>query len=158
MGARVGEVDGMTLEIRDATTADHIAWRGLWARYLAFYKVTLTPEITDHTWARLLDPASRLSGRFAFLDGTMVGFAIHHHHASTWVAGDDCYLEDLFLDKAARGHGIGRALIDDLIAVARAKGFKRVYWHTDKDNQTARRLYDQYAKEDGHVRYRLSLS
>ena len=147
----------MALEIKDASPADQTVWRGLWQDYLTFYGVTLTADVTDHTWARLLDPASRLSGRFAFLDGSMVGFAIHHHHASTWVAGDDCYLEDLFLAEAARGHGIGRALIDDLIAVSHQKGCKRLYWHTDTGNATARRLYDNYAREDGHVRYRMML-
>lgn len=157
MGAYFGKADVMVFEIKDASAKDYAAWHGLWLQYLAFYKVALKPEVTDHAWARMLDPASRLSGRFAFLDGIMVGFAIHHHHASTWVAGDDCYLEDLFLDNAARGHGIGRALIDDLIAVSRLKGCKRLYWYTDKSNQTARRLYDHYAKEDGHVRYRMLL-
>ena len=147
----------MVPEIKDAAPGDYPAWHRLWQDYLTFYGVTLSAEVTDHTWARMLDPASRLSGRFAFLDGTMVGFAIHHHHASTWVAGDDCYLEDLFLAAAARGHGIGRALIGDLIVISRAKGCKRLYWHTDKGNVTARRLYDHYAKEDGHVRYRLPI-
>jgi GNAT superfamily N-acetyltransferase len=147
----------MGLEIKDASAADYAAWHTLWMQYLAFYKVTLAPEITAHTWARLLDPTSRLDGRFAFLDGTMVGFALHHHHASTWVAGDDCYLEDLFLDETARGHGIGRALIDDLIEIARTKGCKRLYWHTAENNQTARRLYNHFTKADGHVRYRMPL-
>jgi GNAT superfamily N-acetyltransferase len=157
LGARVSAVDVMAIEIKDATAADYSAWHDLWQQYLAFYKVTLAHGVTDHTWARLLDPVSRLSGRFAYQDGTMIGFAIHHHHASTWVAGDDCYLEDLFLDPGARGHGFGRALMDDLIVISRAKGCKRLYWHTDKGNVTARQLYDHYAKEDGHVRYRLAL-
>ena len=148
----------MAMEIKDATPSDHAAWVTLWREYLAFYKVTLSAQVTDHTWARMLDTTSQLSGRFAFVDGTMVGFAIHHHHASTWVAGDDCYLEDLYLSEAARGQGIGRALIDDLIVVSRQKGCKRLYWHTDKDNATARRLYDHYAREDGHVRYRMALT
>ena len=155
MGTHFGKADGMTLEIKDATAADHPAWVDLWQHYLTFYKVTLSAEVTGHTWARILDPASRLSGRFAFLDGVMIGFAIHHHHASTWVAGDDCYLEDLFVSASARGLGLGRALIDDLIEVAKSKGFKRLYWHTDEENSTARRLYDHYAKADGHVRYRM---
>ena len=30
--------------------------------------------------------------------------------------------------------GIGRALIDDLIAIARARGYGRIYWHTDETN------------------------
>ncbi len=147
----------MQVKISDAALPDQAAWRALWQDYLTFYGVSLSAEVTDHTWARMLDPGSRLSGRFAFLEGIMVGFAIHHHHASTWVAGDDCYLEDLFLDDAARGHGIGRALIDDLIDISHEKGCKRLYWHTDKGNATARRLYDHYAREDGHVRYRMAL-
>ncbi len=147
----------MQVKISDAALPDQAAWRALWQDYLTFYGVSLSAEVTDHTWARMLDPRSRLSGRFAFLEGIMVGFAIHHHHASTWVAGDDCYLEDLFLDNAARGHGIGRALIDDLIDISHEKGCKRLYWHTDKGNATARRLYDHYAREDGHVRYRMAL-
>ena len=147
----------MAFEIKDARAADHEAWHGLWLQYLAFYKVTLSADVTDYTWARLLDHRSRLSGRFAFLNGEMVGFAIYHQHESTWVAGEDCYLEDLFLSEDARGQGLGRALLDDLIAVACKNGWKRLSWHTDKGNAIARRLYDNFAKADGHVRYRMAL-
>lgn len=143
--------------IRDAEPGDEGAWLGLWAQYLAFYEVTLTPEVTAATWARLMDPASPVKMRLAVVGGEVVGFAIHLHHPSTWVLGEDCYLEDLFLTPAARGQGIGRALIDDLIALARAKGWHRLYWHTDEDNTTARKLYDTYVQTDGHVRYRMNL-
>ncbi|MCJ8236976.1 GNAT family N-acetyltransferase [Peteryoungia algae] len=143
--------------IRDATAADEAAWRGLWAQYLAFYKVELADDVTAHTWARILDPSSRVAMRVAEVNGVLAGFAIHHFHDSTWVKTPDCYLEDLFLDATYRGRGIGRALIDDLIAIATAKGWSRLYWHTDRDNATARKLYDTYAPEDGHVRYRLKL-
>ncbi len=145
------------MSIRDAEPGDEAAWRGLWSQYLAFYDVTLTPEVTAATWARLMDPASPMKMRLAVVDGVPVGFAIHMHHPSTWVAGEDCYLEDLFLAPAARGKGLGRALIDDLIALARARGWHRLYWHTDEGNATARKLYDSYVQTDGHVRYRLRL-
>lgn len=145
------------LVIRDATAADEAAWRGLWDQYLAFYKVNLAEDVTAHTWARILDPSSRVAMRVAEVDGMLAGFAIHHFHDSTWVKTPDCYLEDLFLDAAYRGQGIGRALIDDLIAITKAKGWSRLYWHTDRDNARARKLYDTYAPEDGHVRYRLKL-
>lgn len=145
------------LVIRDATAADEAAWRGLWEQYLAFYKVDLAEDVTAHTWAHILDPSSRVAMRVAEVDGTLAGFAIHHFHDSTWVKTPDCYLEDLFLDATYRGQGIGRALIDDLIAITKAMGWSRLYWHTDRDNATARKLYDTYAPEDGHVRYRLKL-
>lgn len=147
----------MNLTIATATPADEAEWRGLWAQYLAFYRCDLDPEITSRTWARILDAASPLTARLARREGVMLGFALHHHHASTWVAGDDCYLEDLFVAEAARGLGVGRALIDDLIGLARAQGWHRLYWHTHEENARARRLYDSYAPSDGHIRYRIPL-
>lgn len=148
----------MTLDIRDARAEDEVAWRRLWAGYLVFYKVELAEEVTAFTWARILDPQSRLSMRVAIVDGALAGFAIHHFHDSTWSMTPEVYLEDLFLDEAFRGRGVGRALIDDLIALARAKGWAGLYWHTQDDNATARKLYDHYVKADNHVRYRLALT
>jgi GNAT superfamily N-acetyltransferase len=146
----------MSVDIRDAGPADEAGWRSLWQQYLDFYEVVLTPEVTSATWARLMDPASPVKARLAFVDAAMAGFAIHLHHPSTWVIGEDCYLEDLFLAPSARGKGVGRALIEDLMALARAKGWQRLYWHTDEDNVVARRLYDRFVESDGHVRYRLT--
>jgi len=145
----------MTLTIRDATSNDRDDWLRLWKAYLEFYKVDLPDDVTDHTWERLLDPASRLSIRLAVLDGTVAGFAIHHFHESTWAKTPDCYLEDLFVDGAIRGKGIGRALIEDLIRICHENGWSRLYWHTDEDNHRAQALYDSYVKSDGHIRYRL---
>ncbi len=147
----------MALEIRNATPADEPAWRALWVQYLAFYQHPLSPEITANTWARALAANSPMRIRLAFSDGLAVGFAVHLHHPSTWVIGDDCYLEDLFVDASARGMGVGRALIDDLKAIATAQGWHRLYWHTDEGNAAARRLYDTYTASDGHVRYRMTL-
>ncbi|MDX3928218.1 MAG: GNAT family N-acetyltransferase [Shinella sp.] len=148
----------MTLEIRDAGSGDEQAWRRLWSGYLAFYGVDLAEDVTAHTWTRILDPNSRISMRVAILGGEFMGFAIHHHHDSTWAKTPDCYLEDLFLDEGARGKGIGRALLDDLVGICRQKGWSRLYWHTNRDNARARKLYDSYAEEDGHVRYRMTIT
>jgi len=51
---------------------------------------------------------------------------------------------------------VGRALIDDLITLARNKGWSRLYWHTHAGNETARKLYDTYTQADDFVRYRIS--
>jgi GNAT superfamily N-acetyltransferase len=147
----------MNIAITDLNPGHKDAFRALWDRYLQFYDVALAPQVTVATWARLIDPASPMKARIALVDGTPMGFAIHMHHPSTWVAGDDCYLEDLFVSEAARGQGLGRALIDDLIGIARAKGWHRLYWHTNEGNTRARVLYDSYVPSDGHIRYRLKL-
>jgi GNAT superfamily N-acetyltransferase len=144
--------------IRDAVPADEAAWRGLWQGFIDYYDTRLDPAITAFTWTRLMDPGSSLKMRLAVVDGTALAFAIHQHHPSTWVMGDDCYLEDLFVAPAARGQGLGRALITDLMALARAKGWHRLYWNTDQGNARARRLYDSIVPSDGHIRYRLALA
>jgi GNAT superfamily N-acetyltransferase len=143
--------------IVDLAPAHREAFLALWAGYLTFYQVDLDPAVTEATWARLMDPASPVKARMAMVDGVAMGFAIHLHHPSTWVMGEDCYLEDLFVSEAARGKGLGRALIDDLTALAKANGWHRLYWHTGESNAQARALYDTYVKSDGHIRYRMRL-
>lgn len=147
----------MMLAIRDARISDETEWRRLWNGYLAFYKVDLAPEVTDNTWRRIMDPSSPVGMRVAERDGKLVGFAIHLTHPSTWVATEDCYLEDLYVDEACRGGGIGRALLDDLVALGEVKGWARLYWHTEEGNVRARRPYDSYVKAGDHVRYRMTL-
>lgn len=147
----------MSLIIRDAVPADEARWRDLWAGYLAFYGVGIADDITDFTWNRVFDPASAIFMRVAELDGTVVGFALCLTHEGTWTRALDCYLEDLFVDASARGKGVGRALLDDLVALSKEKGWTRLYWHTNETNATARKLYDQYVASDGHIRYRITL-
>lgn len=143
------------LAIRDAVAADEAAWRALWAGYLTFYAADVPEEVTAFTWARILDPSSRVTMRVAEGDGQLVGFAIHHYHDCTWDIAPEGYLEDLYVDETVRGKGIGRALVDDLIVIAKRHGWRGIYWHTNGDNARARRLYDSYAPADGYVRYRL---
>ncbi|NPD16144.1 GNAT family N-acetyltransferase [Xinfangfangia sp. D13-10-4-6] len=145
------------ITIRGLRPGDESAWRGIWDEYLTFYEVTLTPEVTAHTWARLMDPASPLKGRVGLRDGQVLGFALYLTHGSTWVIGEDCYLEDLCVTSDARGSGIGRALIEDLVTLGRQQGWNRLYWHTSETNKRAQALYDSFVKSDGHLRYRLTL-
>lgn len=70
------------------------------------------------------------------------------------VARRYCYLEDLYVDPASRGAGIGRALIDAMYRWADERGVTRVYWHTDELNSNARALYDRVGKLAPFVQYR----
>jgi GNAT superfamily N-acetyltransferase len=147
----------MTVEIRDASAGDQTDFLRLWQGFTEGYNLTLPPGVTDHTWARLMDPACAMKARLACVDSVPQGFAIHQHHPSTWVMGDDGYLEDLFVAPETRGRGLGAALIEDLIAIGRREGWRRLYWLTEVENATARRLYDRYCQNDGHIRYRMAL-
>ncbi|MDX2290287.1 MAG: GNAT family N-acetyltransferase [Hyphomicrobiaceae bacterium] len=130
-------------------------WRELWAAYNLFYEADVPETVTAHTLQRLLDPRAALVGRIAEKDGVVVGFSASVIHDATWDTRPVCYLEDLFVAEDARGHGLGRALIDDLVALAKTRGWGRLYWHTRTENAAARRLYDHYGAADDFVRYRL---
>lgn len=143
--------------VRDLVSHDEAPWRRLWAGYLDFYAATVDDSVTAATWQRLLTPGSQMFCRVAEHEGTVVGFAVCVLHPGTWTRDPICYLEDLFVDPAARGGGVGSALLTDLIDRCRDRGWSRLYWHTSRDNAAARRLYDRFTHADDFVRYRLFL-
>jgi GNAT superfamily N-acetyltransferase len=96
-------------------------------------------------------------GRIAERNARVVGFSVSVLHESSWTSSPTCYLEDLFVDPTLRGAGLGRALVQDLIDLGRARGWARLYWHTQADNERARRLYDSFVEADTFVRYRVTL-
>ncbi len=145
------------IAIRDAAATDEGAWRRLWRGYVTFYDADVPAAVTDATWRRVLESDTALACRLAEVDGSIVGFSICVLHAGTWTVAPVCYLEDLFVDPTARRHGVGAALLTDLIDRGRALGWSRLYWHTRSGNAAARRLYDRFAAADDFVRYRLFL-
>jgi GNAT superfamily N-acetyltransferase len=145
------------IEIRDAQAGDLEAWMPLWDDYCEFYKAEIAPDITMATWGRMLDPMNVLTARVALIGGNMVGFAHHHTHLTTWDKRPTAYLEDLFVAPNGRGFGVARALMDDLVALGKAKGWASVYWITAEANAPARKLYDSYAGRDEFVRYSVGL-
>ena len=93
----------------------------------------------------------------AVLDGDIIGFVTYNLQNSTWSENGHCYLEDLFVDQSVRGKGTGRALIEFVKAFAIKNKCSRLYWNTDEDNATARKLYDTYTLESGKRQYRIPL-
>jgi ribosomal protein S18 acetylase RimI-like enzyme len=147
----------MSLELRPAQASDKERWLVLWQGYLDFYKTLLTSQQTELTWSRILDLDFNMKCVVAIQDGLVVGFTTYNLQNSTWSENGHCYLEDLYVDPAVRGGGVGRALIDYVKAFAIENKCSRLYWNTDEDNATARKLYDTYSLESGKRQYRISL-
>jgi GNAT superfamily N-acetyltransferase len=84
----------------------------------------------------------------------LLGLTHYLFHRSTTAIEPVCYLQDLFTGNAARGRGIGRALINRVYEQARLAGSARVYWQTHQTNLTAMQLYDKVAERSGFVVYR----
>jgi len=147
-----------TISIRPVTAADYAAWKPLWDGYNAFYGrsgPTALPEaITRVTWVRFHDPAEPVHALVTERDGSLLGLAHYLFHRSTIQIEPSCYLQDLFTVAAARGRGVGRALIERVCEHAKAVHAPRVYWQTHETNAAAMRLYDQVAEKSGFVVYR----
>jgi GNAT superfamily N-acetyltransferase len=148
---------GGTLNIRPATEADRVEWEPLWQAYLTFYEVDLAAEVTDATWRRFLDPVEPLHALVVEIDGHLIGLAHYLLHRSTWAPECYCYLEDLFVAPALRGHGIGQALIKAVELAAIDAHASRLYWTTHTTNTQAQHLYDKLAERSGFIQYRKRL-
>jgi len=140
--------------IRSIGENEREAWNPLWAGYLAFYETALRPEISDLTWDRFHDPDEQIFALGGYVDGELTAIAHYLFHRSTWAPDRYCYLEDLFVAPAARGRGLGRALIEAVYQKARVANASRVYWLTQSDNTQARILYDKVADNLGFIQYR----
>lgn len=62
------------------------------------------------------------------LDGAAQGFALFFHNFSTFEGKPGIYLEDLFVRPAARGSGLGKALLSHLAALAVERDCARLEW------------------------------
>jgi len=140
--------------IRPIGKDEREAWNPLWAGYLAFYKTALTQEISDLAWDRFHDPDEPIFALGAYVDDELMGIAHYLFHRSTWATHRYCYLEDLFVAEAARGRGLGLALIEAIYEKAQAANASRVYWLTQSSNAQARMLYDKVADNLGFIQYR----
>jgi GNAT superfamily N-acetyltransferase len=144
--------------IRFVTRDDYAQWLPLWDGYNAFYErsgpTALAPEITAMTWQRFFDAYEPVHALVADAGGTLLGLTHYLFHRSTTAIAPTCYLQDLFTSQAARGKGVGRALINGVYAQAKLVDSPRVYWQTHETNHTAMQLYDKVADKPGFVIYR----
>ena len=145
-------------QIRHPLIEEQEQWHDLWQGYLRFYESTLDQAITDLLWQRIHDDAHEIQCRVAVRDGRLVGLVHFFPHAHTWYAAPVCYLNDLFVDPAIRGGGIGAALIQAVVDTAKTEDWAEVYWHTQNFNTVARGLYDKITGgTDGFVNYSISI-
>ena len=120
----------------------------------AFYNTTLGPDTANEVWSWIFDPDQEFWCDLA-VDGAgrVLGFTQYQLMHRSLGGSKVCYLSDLFTTPDARGHGVGRALVDHVLEFARARGLPNVRWLTAEDNATARALYDSYRPRTPFVLY-----
>lgn len=95
---------------------------------------------------------------FAVVEGKEVGFALFFHNFSTFLGRAGIYLEDLYVEPAHRGQGIGTALFRELARIAVARGCGRLEWWCLDWNTPSIEFYRSLGAEamDDWTVYRIS--
>lgn len=130
------------LAIRPAT-ADDSATILTFIKALADYEKLPGEVVADEEAIRTTLFGARPAAEvlIAQLAGAPVGFALFFPSYSTFLAKPGLYLEDLFVQPAARGHGVGRALMSALARIAVQRDYGRFEWSVLDWNAPALRFY-----------------
>jgi len=143
MALRIEAATEATSELRDAL-----------AVLLPQLNASLPIPSLDHLAAVLADPAATL---LIARDGPLVvgAAAVVVYTTPVWIKAR---IEDVVVDEAARGRGVGEALVRECIEVARRRGAGIVELQSARSREAANRLYPRLGFElrDSNV-YRLNL-
>jgi ribosomal protein S18 acetylase RimI-like enzyme len=87
------------------------------------------------------------------------GLAVLRFRPSIWSEALECYLAELYVVPERRGEGLGRALLEAAIELARSEGADHMDLGTSEDDRAARGLYESLGfsnregKPDGPINY-----
>jgi GNAT superfamily N-acetyltransferase len=142
----------MMIHIAPIRVSERSRWAELWSEYQRFYGVELPAAVSENTWQRIQDGRVHGLGARDSADH-LVGIVHFLYHEDTWSTASACYLQDLYVDAAARGTGCGRMLIEAVAEAAKKAGANSPYWLTHQSNAVARQLYDRLGQNQGFIQY-----
>jgi GNAT superfamily N-acetyltransferase len=129
--------------LRDAVFGDESLVLRL-IRELAEYERLLHEVRTteDGLRATLFGPRPYAEALIAEKCGESVGFALWFYTVSTFNGAPSLYVEDVYVQHAHRGGGIGRAIFANLARRALARGCQRMDWSVLDWNEGAMKFYE----------------
>lgn len=133
----------MEIKIRQATVEDMSSVLKLIKQLAVFEK---EPEAVEVTLENLKQDGFGENPAFkcfvAEVEEVVVGIALVYQRYSTW-KGKALHLEDLIVDEAIRGSGIGSLLLDEVVKYGHSLGVKRISWEVLDWNEPAIAFYEQ---------------
>lgn len=129
--------------LRPAQPGDEVAIVGLIRELAVFEKLEHLMQATPQALAEHLFGAKPVAeARVAEADGEVVAFALFFTNYSTFLGKPGLWLEDLYVQPAHRGSGLGKALIKHIAALAVERGCGRFEWCVLDWNRNAIEFYE----------------
>ena len=115
-------------------------------------------EVTN-SLEQMLDEHDHIQGFIAEIDGKIAGYSTYYFPYHTWV-GKCLHMDDLFIRERYRGQGVGKALFEAVLEIAKKEGCKRMKWQVSDWNEEAQAFYKAQGAEISNNEYdcRLKLS
>jgi len=128
--------------LRPASPADVPAIVGLIGELAAYEKLEHLLAVTPESLGpHLFGPRPVVECVVGEAAGRVVGFALFFTNFSTFLGRPGLYLEDLYVQPAHRGTGLGKALLLHVGALAHARGCGRFEWTVLDWNEPSIRFY-----------------
>lgn len=127
--------------------SDHDQWAALFRAYGRSHRLQLSPETIEAVWRRLHDRNHVVQGLVMrrTYSAPPVGLAHYRAFPRTFGPRQGCFVDDLFVDPAARGEGAASAVLAHLRRLAAVRGWGGVRWLMAADNGRPRTVYDGIA-------------
>jgi GNAT superfamily N-acetyltransferase len=134
--------------LRDATPADLPEILRLVRALAEYERLSDRAVATEEDFKALLfGPSPLLHAVLAEVGGRVVGHALWYNNVSTFTGRPGIHLEDIFVEPAHRGLGVGGAFFRHLARIAVARGWARLDWQVLDWNEPAIRFYEGLGAE-----------
>jgi GNAT superfamily N-acetyltransferase len=141
----------MTVNIRLLTAADADSYVRMWSNFAGYLRNLGDTDEQGMTREKFLrdgfgaDPA--FAGFIAEIDGKPQGYLLYHFGYDVDRAIRILHVADLWVEPAARRHGVGRALMAAAAEQANRKGAPELIWAVFKPNKLAVEFYERLGAE-----------
>ncbi|MCC6328559.1 MAG: GNAT family N-acetyltransferase [Acidobacteria bacterium] len=105
-------------------------------------------DLTEYMTADPAELRAAVFGENAFVEALIAvcgdvpaGYAIFYPHFSSFRGESGYYLEDIYIDEAFRGSGVGKALLRAIARLGRERGFTRIDFQVSASNSNAISFY-----------------
>jgi len=132
----------LTFHVEPATEADIPVILRFIKELAAYERLAAEVQATEELLHESLFGTRRAAEAvLVYAEAEPVGFAVYFQTFSTFLGRPGIYLEDLYVTRAWRGHGLGRKLLAAVARAALERGDGRMEWSVLNWNELALGVY-----------------